>query len=168
MTAIACTGCGALFENREGPTHRYLESSPGCWASYGEVVAREYSDYASYGALHRLTVDAYAAQHPGRPSPSSIQSAALHLMSLCLILEQGREPHRATAFLQRAANNKGRFTWLTPPGTLGSVTVKDVHGAGSAEEHLKLVRLWADAAWSAWSTYHDTIRAWLRAEETER
>ncbi len=86
MASVACVGCGALFEDREGPTHRYMESSPGCWALYGEVVAREYLDFLAYGALHRLTVDTYAAQHPGLLSPQSIQSVALHLMSLSLVL----------------------------------------------------------------------------------
>ena len=64
-----------------------MESSPSCWAAYGEVLAREYNDPA-FMAAHRLTVDAYAVQHPGRPSPQSIQSVALHLISLCLVLEQ--------------------------------------------------------------------------------
>lgn len=44
MAGVACIGCGAMFADQEGPTHRYMESSPGCWAVYGEVVAREYSD----------------------------------------------------------------------------------------------------------------------------
>src|SRR3990172_11930020 len=119
MAGVACIGCGAMFEDREGPTHRYMESSPGCWAVYGEVLAREYGD-VSYASLHRLTVDAYAVQHPGRPSPQSTQSVALHLMSLCLVLERGVEPARATAFLQVAARDKQRFVWLAPAGSLGS------------------------------------------------
>ncbi len=109
MAAVACVGCGAVFEDREGPTHRYLESSPGCWASYGEVLAREYSDFPAYGALHRLTVDTYAVQHPGRPSPQCIQSVALHLMSLCLVLEREIEPRRATEFLQTVGPAQGTF-----------------------------------------------------------
>ncbi len=168
MAAVACVGCGAVFEEGDGPTHRYLESSPGCWASYGEVLAREYSDFPAYGALHRLTVDTYAVQHPGRPSPQCIQSVALHLMSLCLVLERDIEPRRATEFLQTAAQHKGRFTWLTPPESLGSITVKDVHRAESAAEHVKLVRAWAESAWSSWSSHHATIHAWLRAEEESR
>lgn len=56
---IKCMGCGGVFAEIQGPTHRYLESSPGCWAAYGEVLAREYSDPA-YFQVHRLTVDAYA------------------------------------------------------------------------------------------------------------
>jgi hypothetical protein len=164
MAGVACVGCGAVFEDVEGPTHRYIESSPGCWAVYGEVLAREYGD-VFYGSLHRLSVDAYAVQHPGRPSPQSRQSVALHLMSLCLVLERGLEPARATAFLQTAAEPKGRFGWLEPPASRGAVTAKNVHGAGDAAEHRKLVRAWADSAWSSWSPHHATIRAWLLAPD---
>jgi hypothetical protein len=63
-------------------------------------------------------------------------------MSLCLVLERGVEPDPATGFLQATARNKGRFTWLSPPASLGFVTVKDVHRAASATEHERLVRDW--------------------------
>jgi hypothetical protein len=64
MNSIPCIGCHALFPDVDGPVHRYMESSPGCWASYGEVLVREYTE-PSYFGVHRLTVDAYAVQHPG-------------------------------------------------------------------------------------------------------
>ena len=76
--ARPCAGCGALVPVTDGPTHPYIGASPGCWAIYGEVLAREYGEYA-YPPVHRLTVDAYAAQHPGVPSRRSIQSVAIHL-----------------------------------------------------------------------------------------
>jgi len=41
-----CPGCGGTFPLLGGPVHRYMESSPGCWAAYGVVLAREYSDPA--------------------------------------------------------------------------------------------------------------------------
>jgi hypothetical protein len=92
-----CPGCGALVPDTDGPTHPYIGASPGCWAIYGEVLAREYREYA-YPPVHRLTVD--AAQHPGVPSRGSIRSVALHLISLYLILERGYEPERATAAIR--------------------------------------------------------------------
>jgi len=167
MAGVACRGCGATFETHDGPTHRYMESSPGCWAVYGEVLAREYSDPA-YGSAHRLTVDAYAVQHPGRPSPQSIQSVALHLMSLCLVLERGVGPDRATAFLQSAAKDKGRFVWLAPPESRGSVTIKNVHAATNGADHGKLVRAWADSVWTSWAGHHPKVRAWLGAGQESR
>lgn len=160
MAMSKCPGCGALFEDIQGPTHRYLESSPGCWAAYGEVLVREYSDPAYY-SIHRLTVDSYAVQHPGQPSPQSIQSVAVHLISLCLVLEHNLELQRATAAMQTAVKTKGRFVWLTPPASPGTVTVVDVRAAQDAEQHARIVRAWAESAWSAWSPHHATIRSWL-------
>jgi Family of unknown function (DUF5946) len=157
---IKCMGCGGLFADIQGPTHRYLESSPGCWAAYGEVLAREYSDPAYY-RIHRLTVDAYAVQHTGHPTPQSIQSMAVHLISLCLVLERGVDVQRATAAMQEAVKAKGRFIWLTPPASLGTVNVAHVKAAHNAEEHEKLVHAWIRSAWDAWSPHHPTIREWL-------
>jgi hypothetical protein len=154
-----CVGCGALFPERDGPTHRYLESSPGCWAAWGEVLAREYSDPA-YARRHRLTVDAYAAQHPGHESPQTIQSVALHLIRLCLVLERGVDVRRATAAMQAGAARKGHYRWLAPPEALGDVTVAEVLRARTAEEHVAAVERWARAVWQAWSAHHDTVRGW--------
>lgn len=88
-----CRGCGALVPDTEGPTHRYLGASPGCWAVYGEILEKEYSDYR-YWRAHRFTVDAYAVQHPGESSPPAIQSVAVHLISLYLMLEKTRRPKK--------------------------------------------------------------------------
>src|SRR5436190_1879442 len=42
---VPCIGCGVLTPDADGPTHPYLGASPGCWAVYGEVLAREYGEY---------------------------------------------------------------------------------------------------------------------------
>ena len=160
MTMIRCIGCGGLVPRMEGPTHRYLESSPGCWHVYGEVLSREYTDPA-FAALHRLTVDSYAVQHPGRPSPQSIQSVCVHLMSLCLVLERGVDVGYATRAMQAAVREKNRFVWLTPPPSLGAVTVVDVAAASTPAQHNPKVRIWAESAWSAWAEHHATVRGWL-------
>ncbi|HVC37091.1 MAG TPA: DUF5946 family protein [Gammaproteobacteria bacterium] len=160
MAMINCMGCGGSFADIKGPTHRYMESCPGCWAAYGEVLAREYSDPA-YFQVHRLTVDAYAVQHPGQLSAQSIQSVAVHLIRLCLLLEQGLDMPHANAAMLTAVKSKGSYTWLAPPPSLGSMTIADVHGAKDAEEHKRLVRAWAASAWSAWSPHHETIHRWL-------
>jgi hypothetical protein len=157
---IRCFGCGALVPRIEGPSHRYMESSPGCWRIYGEVLAREYSDPA-WGALHRVTVDTYAVQHPGRPGRQAIQSVCVHLISLCMILERGVAPGYATKALAPMVKMKDRYFWLAPPRPLGEITVVDVAGAGTPEEHLKRVREWAASAWAAWAPHHGTIRGWM-------
>ncbi|GAC1645325.1 MAG: hypothetical protein NVS9B15_02860 [Acidobacteriaceae bacterium] len=137
-----------------------MESSPGCWAAYGDVLAREYGDITYFG-VHQLTVDAYAVQHPGRPSPQSVQSVALHLFSLYLILERGYEMRMATSAIQAASKNKRRFTWLAPPKHRGAVTVADIRGLEGAVAHNAGVRKWAESAWLAWAEHHQMVKSWL-------
>jgi len=159
---IPCIKCGALVRDMDGPTHRYLESSPGCWHLYGQVLAREYSDPA-YGAVHRLTVDSYAVQHPSHPSPQTTQSVCVHLISLCLVVERGLALDYATRVMGEAIRTKERFFWLAPPASLGAVTVLDVAEAATPRQHEERVRAWAEAAWAAWAEHHATIRGWLPA-----
>ncbi|NKB32852.1 MAG: hypothetical protein GKR91_07115 [Pseudomonadales bacterium] len=155
-----CPSCGAVTKGQDGPVHRYLESSPGCWAAYGEVLAREYSNFA-YARNHRLTVDAYALQHPGSPSPQTISSAAVHLASLCQILEHGLAFQSTTEFMQKFAQHKSSFDWLEPPTDMGTITVMNVLAAESGEDHLKQVEAWAEAIWAAWHQHHDQINNWI-------
>ena len=135
-----------------------MESSPSCWAEYGKVLVREFSDPA-FMAVHRLTVDTYAAQHPGRPSPQSIQSVAVHLISLHAILELGFT-YPAATFLLRNAADRMKFQWLDPPPARGSVNVAHVAGAQSPSEHGAAVGSWAASVWEAWRPHHPQIRAW--------
>jgi hypothetical protein len=161
---VRCVGCGGLVPDVEGPTHRYMESTPGCWLVYGEVLAREYSD-ATFRSIHRLTVDSYAVQHPGQPTAQSIQSVGVHLMSLCLVVERGLDSAYATRVIGSAIRPKGRFIWFTPPRSLGEITVVDVAATSTAAEHTDRVRAWAESAWSAWAEHHEAVRSWLPAGE---
>jgi hypothetical protein len=155
---IACPGCGRLYPHFDGPTHPYIGASPGCWAVYGEVLAREYGEFG-YPDVHRLTVDAYAAQHPGVPSAQSIQSVAGHLIGLYLALERGF-PSRVVTSAIRAAAARGGFVWLEPPADRGHIAVRDVIGATNLNDHTARVQEWATAVWSAWSPHAARIRAW--------
>lgn len=84
-------GCSGIFEPFEGPTHRYMISSPACWEWFGRVLAREYS-HPTLLPTHRLSVDAYAAQHPGSDSRRAIQSVGLQLARLGIQLEHPLPP----------------------------------------------------------------------------
>jgi hypothetical protein len=139
-----------------------MTSSPGCWAAWGEVLAREYSD-ATLFEIHRLTVDAYAAQHPGTPSPPAIKSVGVHLIRLYLLLECGLEMQRANDAMLLISARKAGFLWLTPPHHLGDITVADVQPATDATQHKQRVREWAASVWQAWSPHHETIRRWAPA-----
>jgi hypothetical protein len=155
-----CVACGVVLATGDGPVHRYLDSAPACWALYGRVLEREYADPVYRGA-HRLTVDAYAVQHPGRPSPQTARSAAVHLIRLCLVLEHGRSTAEAVAAIQAAAACRATYHWLEPPAARGARTIADVHGATTPAEHVARVTAWARDVWQAWARHHAQIRDWL-------
>jgi hypothetical protein len=140
-----------------------MESSPGCWEIYGEVLAREYSDRA-YATVHRMTVDTYAVQHPGTPSEQSIYSVGIHLLRLFLVFERGYSDAAAAKAMPVLSRLKHSFYWLTPPESLGSKTVRDVWMAEGAAQHTAAVREWAESAWQAWSAHHEQIKKWCPAE----
>ncbi len=127
---------------------------------YGEVLQREYSDYERYAPVHRLSVDAYAAQHPGIPSKPSVGSVGAHLIRLYLMLERDLRPEKANAAMQWATRRKQDFTWLEPPASTGSLTVLHVREARHPDEHRKRVREWAWSVWEAWSDHHEVVRRW--------
>ena len=158
----ACFSCGALVPAVDAPMHRYMTGSPGCWLIYGEVIAHEYSD-VRYGRWHQFTVDAYAVQHPGGRERVARQSVAIHLMSLCAILERGAPIGDAPRRLHGWADQRRDFAWLAPPTSVGAITVADVHAAlaGDADHYGATLRNWAKAAWGAWRPHHEQVRAWL-------
>ena len=143
----------------EGPVHKYMKSSPGCWAIYGEILAKEYSD-RSFFDIHRLTVDAYAVQHPGGRDRQSIQSVGVHLIRLYFFLECSLSPERANTSMLEAGKRKKEFTWLAPRKCMGNITAADIHKASSMEEHKELVFMWAREVWNAWAEHHQTIYNW--------
>jgi hypothetical protein len=156
---MRCIGCHAEFTQIDGPTHEYMLSSPGCWAAYGEVLAREYSDYG-LTRLHRLTVDTYAVQHPGVNVPAARRSVGLHLSRLYLLLEAGWSIERANNAMPAITKFKDRCDWLEPPSMTGTSSVLEVLQSASSEEHEKRVRAWAESVWKAWAVHHATVRKW--------
>lgn len=159
MSPISCPECGGLFPDVPGPTHRYMSSSAGCFAAFGEVLAREYSDLELMES-HRYSVDAYAVQHPGEPSPQSIKSVGVHLVRLCLLFEHDLDMKRANDAMLSLNAIKNEFWWLSPPPTRGDVTVADLLSAKTSKEHKPLQQQWARSAWEAWTPHHETVRAW--------
>jgi len=162
MAADSCPGCGAaLADDPNGPHHKYMTASSGCWQAFGEILAAEFGR-PGWGHEHRLTVDTYAAQHPGEGDRRQRQSVAIHLVALCHRLERGLDAHSLLAATQRMTAEKREWPRLTAPHTY-DLTVVDVLGASTAEEHLALVRRWAEATWEAWSDEHATVRGWADA-----
>jgi hypothetical protein len=155
-----CPGCGILLPVSRGPTHRYLEGSAACWEVFGRILAKEFGDPA-YWPPHALTVDTYAAQHPGVEGPQTTHSAAFHLMGLCMVVERGMDASRAAWMRQRATRIHKELGCLDPPAFRGAMTVLDVVKATTPEDHARLVGEWAATVWSAWGAYHDVVRGWV-------
>ena len=165
MTTEKCFACGGTFKDMDGPVHAYMDSTPGCWAAFGEVLAKEYSDQA-YFKIHRLTVDLYAIQHPGKKdSRQAIQSVGFHLIRLYLFLEKDLQPEHANAVMVKAAKSKHLFTYLEPPQIENKITVADVAKAQTPEEHITLVKAWAENIWETWAQHHDTIKKWAQLNQ---
>jgi hypothetical protein len=152
---IHCPECGALVNDIEGPT--YGSGAPGCWALFGEITGREFSDPAFRGH-HRSPIDAYAVQHPGPPSPRAAKSAWVHLVGLCLVLERGFPVDNAVRAIARLASEGPAFPWLEPPPDRGSVTVTDVAATADVADHVRAMQRWADAAWAAWEEHFPAVR----------
>lgn len=157
---MRCCGCGEDFPDSTGPTHAYMLSSPGCWDAYGRVLAREYEN-SPYAPLHRLTVDAYAVQHPGVDGPQARNSVGIHLSRLSLMFDYGWSVERANEAMLAITAKKRQYPWLAPPSACGTVTVKDVLDAQNPSDHLRAVERWAQSVWQAWAEHHFTVRSWV-------
>jgi hypothetical protein len=153
-------GCGMVTEVVEGPVHRYVASTPGCWEAYGRLLARDYEDVARW-RTHRLAVDAYAVQHPGVDGPQARNSVGIHLSRLGLMFERGWALERANGAMLMITAKKFEYPWLTPPVSLAGVTVADVLEAETAEAHMAAVEGWARAVWESWAAHHAAVMGWL-------
>jgi hypothetical protein len=155
-----CPGCGATVPAvPNGPVHRSIGASPGCWALYTALLASEFSTFDA--RVHQLSVDTYAAQHPGAPSPQTVQSVCTHLVALCLSLERGFDVEALRPLLRDLA--RGRWfeaRWLEPPARPFPMTIVDLLESDSPEAYGAGVRQWAGSTWEAWSAHHAQVRAW--------
>jgi hypothetical protein len=129
-----------------------------CREVFETVITREYTDPA-FGAVHLLTVDAYALQHSEDHGP---RSNAFHLIRLWLLLEHGSAPGLGQGPSRVVAKafekHYRRFPFLDPPPDRGALTIADVYGAEGPEQHAERVRRWAASVWEAWSDHHDWAR----------
>ena len=153
-----CPGCGAVLPDTDGPTHRYMTSSPACYAHFNALSAHEYSD-AALMLVHRLTVDTFAIQHPGdQTTRQQIQSVGLHLARLGRQLQRKMGPAETNEVMLDLGKHKHTLVALTPPARF-SMTVADVAPFAGTDRHAEKVRAWAEATWADWSAHHAHIEA---------
>lgn len=137
-----------------------MTSSPACWAAFNAVIAREFADPALM-EVHRLSVDAWAVQHPGDGSRRAIQSVGLHLARLWVQLDQGLSGEAANAAMLDFARRKADLPEL-PARPAYALTVADVVDAVAPSAHRAAVRRWAEATWADWSDQQQLIQSWAR------
>jgi hypothetical protein len=162
----SCPECGTLMSNldAEGPVHEYLSAPAGCWKIFSDVMAKEYSD-REYWRVHRLTVDAYAAQHASGDDPRQIQSVAVHLLALHLTLDKKLEEAHVRGTMEAVIQKyKNRFPVLEKPPLIGILNIGDIAGAKNAFEHQRIVFEWANQVWSAWRPAHGLIHSLVQGE----
>lgn len=159
-----CPGCTALLPPSTGPTHRYIGASPACWELYSLLNAGE--PPLTPHPRNGLLVDAYAAQHPGVPSPQAIQSVAIHLLTLYGILMKGIADEQALWIRRRALriqdqSKHGRFVWMEPPSFEGQLTIVDIVQAPTPDQRTEQLQSYVDTVWQTWSDRHlGTISDW--------
>nr|AQM75241.1 hypothetical protein [Streptomyces sp.] len=160
--AAACPGCGLVGEgDASGPVHAYMSTEAVCWGLFCRLLA-ELGPEAT-----RLATDAYAAQHPlgGEDDRRQRQSVAVHLMALCLHVENRVREERLRRMMTSLSRSvlprlkMPEWPALAPPSDLGQITVRDVDRAAPEERH-QVIEEWAWSVWAAWAEQHDTVRGW--------
>ena len=156
-----CPGCRLALPIDGWPLDRRVNASPECWHRYTTVLAHEATHIALLGPLHQLTVDAYAAQHAGEPSPAI--STAFALIGLHLALDEGWSGTAVRAAHQLLAGRHSSWPRFKRPAEPGRLTVADVATARTPAEHAELVGRWAASVWAAWQPSQAAVRAWAEA-----
>ena len=137
-----------------------MSFSPACWARYGEVLAREYSD-AGFWRTHRLLTDAACGQHSVGVDRRARQSLHIHLAALMLHFEDGAQEAAIVAFLRAAAGIK-QFSELEMPAENLAVSITEIHAAGDAAQHCAAVQVYGRRVFDAWRVHHHVFRALIQ------
>ena len=158
--------------------HRYIGASPSCWALQSALLIGETSGtdlsrhvprsadlspetaraVSSIGSS--VMIDAYAAQHPGTPSPQAIQSVGIHLLALHGVIDRGVAAEHAMWVRRRPLRWKGIFWWVEPPDLSRTLTVADVALAPLAGLAAQAA-IYSGSVYDAWAAqYRDVITEW--------
>src|ERR1044072_6038047 len=160
MTALhdtICPGCELRMPARNTTTisRGYYNVSDECWDLYTEVLGNEYSNAFLFGQVHHLTVDSYAVQRAGGPNPD--KSLDFRRCGLYLSLEKNIRSPYVPPLLQRLVAAVEVWPHYEPPTETAAITVFDVAFCDSVEDHICVVREWAQAVWGSWSAYHSEV-----------
>jgi len=172
-----CPGCGALFLEHDGPTHRYIGASAGCWALFTWSVMTKHAGSTDLvgtsrtfdtvvplpisrngAAFDSLLGDAYGVQHHGDESPQAIQSVAVHLLNIHGIISG--ETTRPGWALRRALRTRGVFQKLQPPPLGSALTIRHLFPGGGVTIPVTPTQ-YVLSVYEAWMALHgSTVNQW--------
>jgi hypothetical protein len=172
-----CPGCGALFPSIDGPTHRYVGASAGCWALFNWTVIPAVPDttglvgqsripenpilvpaHGDAPPLNAIFGDAYGVQHHGEDSPQPIQSVAVHLLNLYGIISG--KTTRPRWPIDRALRKRGVFRKLDPPAIGSALTIRHLFPGGGVVVPVTRSQ-YVVSVYEAWMALHrSTVEQW--------
>ncbi len=171
---LVCPGCKAAFSTPVIlPAHRYGVMSKECWAAFNALLVYEI-DVLGYPEEQRLTIDAYAVQHPQNiplqkelgidesAIRASTKSVGRHLIGLYSSLEQKIPLNTISNIMDNFIKYGNDLEMLTTPDHLGAITIAGFSPKFTREEYELFAKKWAASAWDAWSSEHDTVREWTK------
>jgi hypothetical protein len=133
-----------------------MSSAPGCWARYGDLVARGIGWGSDRGTV-QLGTDAYAAQHATNPDARNRQSVAVHLMSLGATFGLGLPPGRTTALIGGWTHRVEGYPNLISNTIHGDLTIVQALDADGTSASAHAIERWARSVWKGWADHHATI-----------
>lgn len=124
---------------------------------FNEALTKEYSD-PLYWKSHRLTVDAYCAQHASGTDRRQLQSVAIHLIALYLNIGKLYSDKQIGGAMDKLIKQrKGKSPFLTKPTFNNAMNINHLLAASSSEEHHAIALQWAKSVWNAWQHEHAAI-----------
>jgi hypothetical protein len=171
-----CPGCGAFYPPYDGPTHRYIGASAGCWALFTWSVPTgnsEATDLLSKSRIPEISVeipecndslldslvgDAYGVQHHGDESAQAIQSVAVHLLNLHGVI--AGKTTRPGWPLARAIRVRGVFHKLRPPAPGSTLTIRHLFAGGGVLVPVTRTQ-YVLSVYKTWMSLHGpTVEQW--------
>lgn len=164
MTTTTCPGCGLGHEALDLEPADDLDATGECAREFGSVSAPFYAE-AALVPHRQYVVDAYACQHPSVQSRRAVQTTALCLMTLDLILDVGLDVSLGSRLHQQMMRkHPAVFVPLRKPDLVGTLNHRHLARAQTDQTSLEgAAREWAESVWQAWRGHHDQVRQWNRA-----
>ena len=159
---VGCPGCGLLHRPTGADRPQDLRATGECAEEHARAVSCFYSD-PELVPLRQYAVDAYACQHPLATTRRGVQTTALCLMTLDLVLERGQDVAAGPALHEEMMGTRpGVFVALPAPVPGAALTHRHLTAAVDGPGRGERAREWALSVWGTWRQHHGQVRQWNR------